>query len=52
MEHGTRTQEETMTTVERIKVLTGYAAHARFLVDVSDEPIGEIPRQIPTPYAQ
>ena len=40
-------------TVKRVKVLPGYAAHARFLADVSEDPIGSIPRQaqIPSPYA-
>lgn len=35
----------------RVKVLTGHAAHARFSVDLSDKPIGSVPREIPTPYA-
>jgi hypothetical protein len=42
-----------MLKVERIKVVTGYAAHARFLAEVSEEPIGTIDRrpEIPSPYA-
>jgi len=36
----------------RIKVITGHAAHARFLAAVSEEPIGTIDRrpEIPSPY--
>lgn len=43
--------------LNRIKVITGYAAHARFLAECEDEeflihPVGTIPRQsqIPSPY--
>ena len=39
----------------RIKVITGYAAHARFTGEIAEEDfnIGTIPRQlqIPSPYA-
>ena len=35
----------------RVRVLTGYAAHARFLADVNEQPIGSIPRQVHQPYA-
>lgn len=39
--------------LRRIKRIRSYAGHARYLCDVSEEPIGEIPRQrdIPSPYA-
>lgn len=39
--------------IERIKVLDSHAAYARFLSHVSEDPVGEIPRQanIPSPYA-
>ena len=37
---------------KRVKVINGYAAHHRFIVELSDEPVGEIPRtDIKTPYA-
>lgn len=36
---------------KRIKTLTGYAAHARYLCSVSDEPVAWIARTaIPSPY--
>ena len=37
----------------RIKVLTGYTAHARFLAECSEEPIGYVATEslIPSPYA-
>ena len=40
-------------TLTRIKVVTGHTAFSRFLSEVSDDPIGCIPRQpdIPSPYA-
>ena len=39
--------------MKRIKVIKGYAAHARALAEVDETPVGEIPRQkdIPSPYA-
>ncbi len=39
--------------MKRIKVVTGYAAHARFMAELVEEPIGEIPRDpaIPSPFA-
>jgi len=42
-----------MLKVDRIKVVTGYAAYARFLAEVSEDPIGTIDRrsEIPSPYA-
>jgi hypothetical protein len=42
-----------MVKVERIKIVTGHAAHARFLAEVSEEPIGTIDRrpEIPSPHA-
>lgn len=38
---------------KRLRVLSGYAAHARFNAECSLDFIGEIPRefQIPSPYA-
>jgi hypothetical protein len=42
----------TVTGIKRIKVLTGYAAHARWMSEVGEEMVGEIPRQnVPSPYA-
>jgi hypothetical protein len=39
-------------TLTRIKVVTGHAAMARVWAEISEEPIGEIPRQpIPSPYS-
>jgi len=35
-------------TLTRIKVLTGYAAHARFFAELSEDVVGYVPRQIPT----
>ena len=38
--------------MKRIKVIIGYAASARFHANVSETPIGYIPRQpIPSPYS-
>lgn len=38
--------------MQRIKVITGYAASARFYANVSEDPIGYIARQpIESPYA-
>ena len=34
----------------RVKVLSGYAAHARFLAELDDELIGYVPHQIPSPH--
>ena len=39
-----------MNTLKRIKVLSGYAAHARFNAELADEPRGWIERQIKEPY--
>lgn len=38
--------------LKRLKVLRGYAAHARFNVEIDETPIGSIPRvkDIPSPY--
>lgn len=38
--------------LKRVKVLSSYAAHFRFLADVSDDPIGWIPYcpDVPSPY--
>ena len=38
---------------KRVKTITGYAPHARFLAEVDEEPLGEIPKppEIPSPYA-
>lgn len=38
--------------VHRLKVLTGYAAHFRFLSECDEEPVGETPNDptIPSPY--
>lgn len=37
-----------------IKVITGHTGLARFMVELGEEPIGEVKRQygIPSPYAQ
>jgi hypothetical protein len=50
MEQNRGTKE---TTMKRVKVLTGYAAHARFNAELSEAPLGVIPRhaEIPSPYA-
>lgn len=50
------TNEATVNTTrigKRVRVLTGYSAHARFLAETSEGYLGEIPReaQIPNPYA-
>lgn len=37
-------------TIRRIKVLIGYAAHARFSQQMSENPVGSIPRTIAQPY--
>lgn len=39
------------TTLRRIKRIRSHAGHARFLAACEPEPIGTVPRQIPTPYA-
>lgn len=41
---------KTTYTLKRLKTLTSYAAHARFTVELSDEFIGWIPKQIDQPY--
>lgn len=43
----------TTNTLARVRVLPSYAAHARFLAETSEAPMGEIPRvaSIPSPYA-
>ena len=39
-------------TTVKVKTITGYAPLARFLAEVSEHPIGSIPRtEIPSPYA-
>lgn len=39
--------------LNRVKVITSHVGLARFLSEVSEEPIGEIPRRedIPSPYS-
>lgn len=37
-------------TLTKVKTAIGYAAHFRMLRELSDEPIGEIPRTIAQPY--
>jgi hypothetical protein len=43
----------TPSSVQRIRVVRGYRALARFMAELTAEPIGEIPRRadIRTPYA-
>ena len=47
------TRDDARVTVARVKVLPGWTAHARFLAECDDAPIGTIPRidSIPSPYA-
>lgn len=40
-----------MNKLTRIKVITGYAPLARFLAEMEEGYVGEIPRVIPTPYS-
>lgn len=40
-----------MNTLTRVAVIIGHAAHARLNAQMDEQPIGEIPRQIPQPYA-
>lgn len=41
------------TSVKKIKTITSYAGHARFLAECAEEPAGRIDRipEIPSPYA-
>jgi len=47
------TNETTATRIgKRVRVLSGYAAHARFQSELALDFLGEIPREaIPSPYA-
>ena len=42
-----------MATTTKVKTITGYAPLARFYAELSEQPIGSIPRvpEIPSPYA-